>query len=123
MSSKAVNVLDKHGDEHSEDIPTSDRSIRRIGLTIVLVTFGLFGTWAAVAPLDNAVYGSGVVMVQSYRKTVQHLEGGIVKELLARDGDTVHKGDPLIILDEAQLSAEYESTRNQLVSAQAKEAR
>ena len=62
-------------------------------------------------------------MVQSYRKTVQHLEGGIVKELLARDGDLVRKGDPLIVLDEAQLSAEYESTRNQLVSAQAKEAR
>lgn len=123
MSSKAVNVLDKEYDEHSDDMPTSDRGIRRIGMTIVLVTFGIFGTWAAVAPLDNAVYGSGVVMVQSYRKTVQHLEGGIVKELLARDGDTVHKGDPLIVLDESQLSAEYESTRNQLVSAKAKEAR
>ncbi|MBD8793251.1 HlyD family type I secretion periplasmic adaptor subunit [Pseudomonas syringae] len=123
MSSKAINVLDEHEDEHANDMPTSDRGIRRIGLTIVLVTFGLFGTWAALAPLDNAVYGSGVVMVQSYRKTVQHLEGGIVKELLARDGDLVRKGDPLIVLDEAQLSAEYESTRNQLVSAQAKEAR
>ncbi|MBD8496245.1 HlyD family type I secretion periplasmic adaptor subunit [Pseudomonas syringae] len=123
MSSKAINVLDEHEDEHANDMPTSDRGIRRIGVMIVLVTFGLFGTWAALAPLDNAVYGSGVVMVQSYRKTVQHLEGGIVKELLARDGDLVRKGDPLIVLDEAQLSAEYESTRNQLVSAQAKEAR
>ncbi|KQQ65566.1 hemolysin secretion protein D [Pseudomonas sp. Leaf127] len=123
MSSKAVNVLEKHSDEQSDDMPTSDRGIRRIGMTIVLVTFGLFGTWAAFAPLDSAVYGTGVVTVQSYRKTVQHLEGGIVKELLARDGDTVHKGDPLIVLDEAQLSAEYESTRNQLVSAKAKEAR
>jgi epimerase transport system membrane fusion protein len=119
MSSNALTVLD----EHSDGIPTSDRGIRRIGLTIVFVMFGLFGTWAAFAPLDNAVYGTGVVTVQTYRKTVQHLEGGIVKELLARDGDTVHKGDPLIVLDEAQLSAEYESTRNQLISAKAKEAR
>ncbi|MEN4752794.1 HlyD family type I secretion periplasmic adaptor subunit [Pseudomonas sp. Ps21-P2] len=119
MTSNAITVLD----EPSDDMPTSDRGIRRVGMTIVLVTFGLFGTWAAFAPLGNAVYGTGVVTVQSYRKTVQHLEGGIVKELRARDGDTVHKGDPLIILDDGQLSSEYESTRNQLITARAKEAR
>lgn len=109
--------------EHSDDMPTSDRGIRRIGATIVLVTFGLFGIWAAFAPLGNAVYGTGLVTVQTYRKTVQHLEGGIVKELLARDGDTVKEGDPLIVLDDAQLSAQYESTRNQLISTKAREAR
>ncbi|MFS0826271.1 HlyD family type I secretion periplasmic adaptor subunit [Pseudomonas phoenicis] len=110
--------------EHNfDDMPTSDRGIRRIGMTIVLVTFGIFGTWAAFAPLSNAVHGSGFVTVQSYRKTVQHLEGGIVKELLARDGDSVKKGDPVIILDESQLSSEYESTRNQLIVARYKEAR
>ena len=85
MSSNALTVLD----EPSDDIPTSDRGVRRLGMTIVLVTFGIFGTWAAFAPLDNAVLGTGVVTVQSYRKTVQHLEGGIVKELMARDGDLV----------------------------------
>ncbi|MGN2414391.1 HlyD family type I secretion periplasmic adaptor subunit [Pseudomonas syringae] len=119
MSIKTIATLD----EHSDDMPTSDRGIRRVGVAIVLVTFGLFGTWAALAPLGNAVYGSGVVMVQSYRKTVQHLEGGIVKELLARDGDTVHKGDPLIVLDDSQLRSQFESTRNQLISTQAREAR
>ena len=119
MTTNAMTVLN----EHSDDMPTSDRGIRRVGMTIVLVTFGLFGTWAAFAPLGNAVYGSGIVTVQSYRKTVQHLEGGIVKELLAHDGDTVHKGDPLIVLDDGQLNSEYESTRNQLITARAKEAR
>lgn len=119
MTSNAMTVLN----EHSDDMPTSDRGIRRVGMTIVLVTFGLFGTWAAFAPLGNAVYGAGIVTVQSYRKTVQHLEGGIVKELLAHDGDTVHKGDPLIVLDDGQLNSEYESTRNQLITARAKEAR
>lgn len=69
------------------------------------------------------MHGTGVVTVQNYRKTVQHLEGGIVKELHARDGDLVNKGDPLIVLDESQLSAEYESTRNQLIVARYKEAR
>ncbi|EKG42868.1 Type I secretion membrane fusion protein, HlyD [Pseudomonas syringae pv. avellanae str. ISPaVe013] len=119
MSIKTISTLDAH----SDDMPTSDRGIRRIGAMIVLVTFGLFGTWAAFAPLENAVYGTGLVTVQSYRKTVQHLEGGIVKELLARDGDTVRKGDPLIVLDDSQLRSQYESTRNQLVSTQAREAR
>jgi epimerase transport system membrane fusion protein len=119
MSSKAITTFDHNFD----DMPTSDRGIRRIGLTIVFVTFGIFGTWAALAPLSNAVHGSGTVTVQNYRKTVQHLEGGIVKELLARDGDLVKQGDPLIVLDESQLSADYESTRNQLIVARYKEAR
>lgn len=119
MTSKAISTFDHNFD----DMPTSDRGIRRIGLTIVFVTFGIFGTWAAFAPLSNAVHGSGTVTVQSYRKTVQHLEGGIIKELNARDGDMVKKGDPLIVLDEAQLSSEYESTRNQLIVARYKEAR
>jgi len=119
MSSKAITTFDHNFDE----VQTSDRGIRRIGITIIVITFGVFGTWAAFAPLSNAVHGSGVVTVQNYRKTVQHLEGGIVKELLARDGDLVQKGDPLIVLDEAQLSAEYESTRNQLIVGRYKEAR
>ena len=119
MTSKAITTFDHNFD----DMPTSDRGIRRIGLTIVFVTFGIFGTWAALAPLGNSVHGVGNVTVQSYRKTVQHLEGGIVKELLARDGDMVKQGDPLIVLDEGQLSSEYESTRNQLIVARYKEAR
>ncbi|MEK1837535.1 MAG: HlyD family type I secretion periplasmic adaptor subunit, partial [Pseudomonas sp.] len=60
-------------------LPTSDRKARRLGIGIVGVTFGLFGTWAALAPLDGAAYAPGVVTVQTYRKTVQHPEGGIVK--------------------------------------------
>jgi len=84
MTSNAITVLD----EHSEDMPTSDRGIRRVGMTIVLVTFGLFGTWAAFAPLGNAVYGSGVGTVQSYRNSDKHLVAGIVTELLAGDAAT-----------------------------------
>lgn len=105
------------------DLPTSDRRSRFIGFLIVFVTFGIFGTWATFAPLESAALAPGVVTVQSYRKTVQHLEGGIVKELLARDGDMVAAGDPLIILDDTQLRAEYGMTRSQLVAAQAMEAR
>ncbi|MEE9102043.1 HlyD family type I secretion periplasmic adaptor subunit [Pseudomonas nitroreducens] len=109
--------------ESFADLPISDRKIRRLGLAIVGVTFGLFGTWAAFAPLDGAVYAPGVVTVQTYRKTVQHLEGGIVKEVLVHDGNIVKRDDPLIVLDDAQLRFEYEMTRSQLIAAKAMEAR
>jgi len=104
-------------------LPTSDKRARTIGGIIVFVTFGLFGTWATFAPLDSAALAPGVVTVQSYRKTVQHLEGGIVKELHARDGEVVAAGAPLITLDDTQVRAEYGITRSQLIAAQAMEAR
>ncbi|MBP7544147.1 MAG: HlyD family type I secretion periplasmic adaptor subunit [Acidovorax sp.] len=104
-------------------LPTSDKRARTIGGIIVFVTFGLFGTWATFAPLDSAALAPGVVTVQSYRKTVQHLEGGIVKELHARDGEVVAAGAPLIVLDDTQVRAEYGIARSQLIAAQAMEAR
>ncbi|MBK3444153.1 HlyD family type I secretion periplasmic adaptor subunit [Pseudomonas lactis] len=104
-------------------VPVSDTKTRRVGFWIVFVTFGLFGSWATFAPLDSAAYAPGVVTVQTYRKTVQHLEGGIVKDVLAHDGDIVKKDDPIIVLDDAQLKAEYETTYSQLIAAKAMEAR
>lgn len=109
--------------DNFQDLPTSDAKTRRLGFGIIFVVFGIFGTWAAFAPLDSAANAPGVVTVQTYRKTVQHLEGGIVKELLVHDGDTVKKGDPLIVLDDSQVGAEYEMNRSQLVAAKATEAR
>lgn len=116
------NMITTAADNFS-DLPTSDNSTRRLGFAIIFVVFGVFGTWAALAPLGSAVNAPGVVTVQTYRKTVQHLEGGIVKELLVRDGDMVKAGDPLIVLDDSQVGAEYEMNRSQLVAAQATEAR
>ncbi|MBI6556894.1 HlyD family type I secretion periplasmic adaptor subunit [Pseudomonas veronii] len=110
-------------DDNFDDVPTSDNKARRIGYGIVIVVFGLFGTWAALAPLDSAAYAPGVVTVQTYRKTVQHLEGGIVKDVLVHDGDIVKKGDTVIILDESQIRAEYEMTFSQLIAAKASIAR
>lgn len=110
-------------DEHFDDVPVSDRAARTTGFAIVFVMFGVFGTWAALAPLDSAASAQGVVTVQTYRKTVQHLEGGIVKDVLVHDGDIVKKGDPVIVLEDSQLRAEYEMTRSQLIASKAIEAR
>ena len=76
-----------------------------LGLAIVLLMFGGLGAWAAIAELSGAVIGTGVVAVSSKRQTVQHLEGGIVSELLVRDHDTVDAGQLLIRLDDTRAQA------------------
>ncbi|AHL34182.1 hemolysin secretion protein D [Pseudomonas brassicacearum] len=98
-------------------LPIDDAPIRRIGYLMLLVTFGLFGGWATLAPLDSAALAPGVVTVKSYRKTVQHLEGGIVRELRVHDGDQVKAGDVLLVLDNTQARSEMEAMRSQLIAA------
>lgn len=98
------------------ELSVNDHATRRIGYGILLVTFGLFGGWATLAPLDSAALAPGVVTVKNYRKTVQHLEGGIVRELRVRDGDTVKAGDVLLVLDNTQARAEMEMMRSQLIA-------
>ena len=75
---------------------------------IILIFFGGFGTWATLAPLDSAALAPGRVTVASNRKTIQHLEGGIVKNLLVKEGDAVAGGQILIQLDDTQARARLE---------------
>src|SRR3954452_11297789 len=91
------------------DVP--DESVKwagRVGWIIIVVFFGLFGTWAAMAPLKGAVVANAVVKVDGNRKSVQHLEGGIIKELRVKEGDKVAAGDVVIVLDDSQARAEFE---------------
>ena len=105
------------------DIKTNDGSIKAIGLTIIFVVFVLFGGWSVLAPIDSAALASGVVKVEGDRKTVQHLEGGIIEELNVRDGDTVTEGDILLVIDQTQARAELSIINGQLITAQAMVAR
>ena len=107
----------------TEELITDDKNFRLVGMIIVLSIFGGLGTWAALAPLDSAALAPGVIKVENYRKTVQHLEGGIVKAILVRDGDHVVKDQPLIILEDTQPSALLEVIRGQYFISQAREAR
>ena len=107
----------------SSSLPVDERPTRRVGYLILLLTIGLFGGWATLAPLNSAALAPGVVTVKSYRKTVQHLEGGIVRELRVHDGDQVKAGDVLLVLDNTQARSEMEMMRNQLVAALELEAR
>jgi len=103
--------------------PTNPRPIILMGLLVVLVMFGGLGTWAATAPLDSAVIAPGTVIVESNRKTIQHLEGGIVDEILVDEGDVVQPGDILVRLDATRAGAEAAVTRKNLDEALALEAR
>lgn len=94
-----------------------------IGLAIVLVAFvGSLG-WAAIAPLASAAIAPGQVIVNSNRKVIQHLEGGIIQELPVRDGAQVKAGDPLVVLDDTQSGAMLEIVRGQYLNAKAREMR
>jgi epimerase transport system membrane fusion protein len=100
-----------------------DKPIQRLGYLIILIVFGFLGAWAYFAPLGSAVLATGSVAVEGYRKTVQHLEGGIVKALHVRDGDTVTKDQVLVELEDTSSRAQLETLRGQLFSALAREAR
>src|SRR5260370_39711340 len=87
------------------------------------MTLGVLGGWSAIARLDSAVVASGVVAVESNRKTVQHLEGGIIQEILVREGQRVGQGDILFRMDPTQAQANFDLQQNQLYAALAQEAR
>src|SRR5262245_31203344 len=106
------------------DVP--DESFKRVamaGWVIVGVFFGLFGSWAAIAPLRGAVVANALVKVEGNRKSVQHLEGGIVKEMRVKEGDKVAVGDVLIVLDDSQARAEYEVLTQDFIVRRATESR
>src|SRR4051794_36503139 len=75
----------------------SIKHVARTGWIIIAVFFGGIGSWAATAPLHGAVVGNAIVKVDGNRKSVQHLDGGIVKELRVKEGDNVNAGDVLIV--------------------------
>lgn len=127
MTSLDKQTMDKRPADKKNDMDITryadDGPIRRLGYLIVILIFGFFGAWSVFAPLGSAALAPGSVAVEGYRKTVQHLEGGIVKALHVRDGDTVTKGQVLIELEDTSSRAQLETLRGQLYSALAREAR
>ncbi len=109
--------------DNGTTIVTDDSSIRAIGIIILVVTLGILGGWGYLAPIDSAALAPGFVTVKSHRKTIQHLDGGIVSKLLAKDGDIVNEGDVLLILDGTEVKAQLEILRGQQITLEAQLAR
>jgi len=96
---------------------------RRTGVIIAFLVFGVFGVWAATAPIDGASHASGTVVVRSNKKLVQHLEGGIISDILVENGNVVRIGDPIVLLDTTQSAAQLQIVKVQLAAQLALEAR
>jgi membrane fusion protein, protease secretion system len=95
----------------------------RIGLWALAIGLGGFMAWAALAPLDEGVPTEGVVTIDTKRKSVQHLSGGIVAEVLVREGQWVQADEVLVRLDEATVRADYQAIRQRYLGLRAIEAR
>ena len=95
----------------------------RIGASVLLGGFLLFIVWAAMAPLDEGVPTQAAVAIDTKRKAVQHLQGGIVREVMVREGDVVKEGQPLARLDDAVSRANFEATRQRYLALRAMESR
>jgi protease secretion system membrane fusion protein len=95
----------------------------RIGLWALGLGFGGFLLWASLAPLDEGVPGQGMVTIDTKSKAVQHLSGGIIKEVLVKEGQQVTQGQPLFRLDEAVVRANFESNRQRYMGLRAIEGR
>jgi len=111
------------GDRQHKRPETSWRRVAATGYVLIFLTFGVVGVWAAVAKIDRAVAAPGVVAIETNRKTVQHLEGGIVREILVKEGQSVDQGAVLFRLENVQAKANYQLLENQRYLLLAVEAR
>ncbi|WP_240724803.1 HlyD family type I secretion periplasmic adaptor subunit [Onishia niordana] len=112
-ASLGANVTATATDIHDEGPPIGDRRHRGIGIGILLLLLVGFGGWAVSADLAVAVMAPGRVTAASFKKTVQHLEGGIVERIAVADGELVERGDTLITLDSTRIDGELEIARMQ----------
>jgi len=78
------------------------RPVAIAGYVIIFLTFGVMGGWASMAKLDSAVSAPGTISLEGNRKVVQHLEGGIVSEILVKEADIVEQGDVLLRLSDVE---------------------
>ena len=105
-------------------VPSNDfRGYARFGYGAIALVFGSFSVWASMAPLDSAAIAPGRVAVESDRKAIQHLEGGIIREILVKEAQRVAEGDVLFRLQPVQAQANSETLKKQLDAAVASEVR
>src|SRR5918993_2491348 len=110
----------------SERKTSARAAIRRyslVGLSSAFFLVGGLGGWAAVTELSGAVVAPGAVVVDSHVKKVQHPTGGVVGEILARDGDRVRAGEVVMRLDETVAKANLSMVAKSLDELSARQSR
>ncbi|MFD0917228.1 HlyD family type I secretion periplasmic adaptor subunit [Pseudahrensia aquimaris] len=119
VSGAATEAPNTSSDWASRVKTTAGRAIF-IGLVTLALFFGGFGYWAANAPLAGAAIAPGIVTASGQNLRIQHLEGGIIEEILVREGDEVVKGQPLIKLDPTEVRSTSNRVAIALVSLRAR---
>jgi HlyD family type I secretion membrane fusion protein len=111
------------GPETPSNEPFAIGRVLRLSASVLVGFLVLFALWAAVVPLDSAVMAQGVVAVESKRKKVQHLEGGILVRVAVRDGAVVKAGQVLAVLNQTDSAAALNVLLSEQDSILAQEAR
>lgn len=106
-----------------EDVPRSVTKFIIFGMTLMLVSFGGFSLWAFRAPLAAAVISQGSFVATGRNKIIQHLEGGIIKDISISEGDTVVAGQVILTLDETSAMASQRELFLRKIRLEASEAR
>jgi membrane fusion protein, protease secretion system len=121
MSAPLISTATK-ADETAQQ-PTTPSNPGRVGFWALAIGFTAFVAWAALAPLDEGVPAPASVSIDTKRQTIQHLSGGIIREVLVREGQIVTEGQPLIRLDQATARANLESIRQRYLGLRAMQGR
>lgn len=111
------------GGREPRSLQASIHSPVRVGYIIIAVFVVGFGLWASLAPLAGGAAASGVISTNSSRRVVQHLEGGIIREIKVRDGSEVKAGDPLVVLEPIQPQSQRDTVLGELRGLDARKAR
>jgi epimerase transport system membrane fusion protein len=98
---------------------TNDSKIIGFGLGVIFLLFVVFGGWMAFAPLAESSVAVGKVSADMDKKTLQHLEGGVIESILVKDGDEVKKGDLLLKLREINIKSQLDIFKTQYDDASA----
>ena len=106
-----------------EPVAIYESKTKKQAAKFFLIAFGFFLLWAFFAPINSGVTAVGTVMVSGYRKTLQHPTGGLVQEILVKEGDLVNEGDVLIRINPLKAEAELTAAQLQYINVMVTEAR
>lgn len=109
-------ATEKQGTSGESDDALEDFApIVRLGLIVIFIFFGILGCWAIFGKISGAVVVPGTIKIDTERKTVQHLEGGIIDAIHVREGDEVVKGQALITLKSAMVNSSVDMANKNLI--------
>ena len=103
--------------------PLSVNHLVKRGTLGIVVLLLLLISWMLLAPLSGAIVASGTVKVDKERRLVQHLEGGIVQEILITDGQHVEQDQPLLVIADTRVDASVDALQHELDSEMMRNAR